>query len=454
MKTLLNTQTARNAIKFVAAIANKRATLPILSAVHCAANGHLELTATDLDVTLRAQCPCSSQTDGATAIPAAALVDICAGNARTAIDCELVTDEKHITTIRAGGMNRQVNGFAPAEFPPMLNIPENARVHAFDAAEFIAALKAVALAESTDETRYVLNGVCVDISEEGISLVATDGRRMHIAAVKTSAQNADCIDAAITTARAAVESAQKDLAAAVELYAPIFEEVKEGKHAGYFQRVTASEVTDAEEVLGRAQDILARLTAGSQILLPAVAVKHILRLPMDKKNPGELSLCAFDLIVAQPTGGTSRHPHAAIRLGNYSIITKQIEGNYPNYRWVIPRDVKEIVPVNVAAFRAAVEIAEKATSDKSNSVRLEFTQDNLKITGKTPEVGEASADCAVTCAKGFQMAIALNPEYLLEACEAFSGSDYMNLELINELSPLKITNAAGLMAIIMPMRLS
>ena len=81
MKTTLNAKNmnTRAAIKFVAGIISRRSTLPILSNIYCAANGCFEMTATDLDVTLRASCECQTQVDGQTTIPGRALLDIGSG---------------------------------------------------------------------------------------------------------------------------------------------------------------------------------------------------------------------------------------------------------------------------------------------------------------------------------------------------------------------------------------
>ena len=75
--------------------------------------------------------------------------------------------------------------------------------------------------------------------------------------------------------------------------------------------------------------------------------------------------------------------------GSVLIVTKLIEGNYPNYRQVIPTEVKERVSLVREEFLHALRRAEIMTSDKSNSVKLAFSKNNLSITANTPEVGEA-----------------------------------------------------------------
>ena len=91
------------------------------------------------------------------------------------------------------------------------------------------------------------------------------------------------------------------------------------------------------------------------------------------------------------------------------VITKLIEGNYPNYRQVIPAEVKERVPLMREEFLHALRRAEIMTSEKANSVKLTFGKNNLAITANSPEVGEARETLAINY-KGKEMAIAFNPQ--------------------------------------------
>jgi len=92
------------------------------------------------------------------------------------------------------------------------------------------------------------------------------------------------------------------------------------------------------------------------------------------------------------------------------------------------------------------------TSEKSNSVKLAFSKNNLAITANSPEVGEARESLAINY-KGKEMAIAFNPKYMIDPLNALSN-DEVFLELIDELSPgvLKINDR--FLYVVMPMRLS
>jgi DNA polymerase-3 subunit beta len=134
------------------------------------------------------------------------------------------------------------------------------------------------------------------------------------------------------------------------------------------------------------------------------------------------------------------------------LITKLIEGNYPNYKQVIPTETKERIPLVREEFLQALRRAEIMTSEKANSVKMTFGKNSLSITANTPEVGEARESLAVNY-KGKEMAIAFNPRYLIDALSALT-EDEVFFELIDELSPGVLKINGPFLYVVMPMRLS
>jgi DNA polymerase-3 subunit beta len=134
------------------------------------------------------------------------------------------------------------------------------------------------------------------------------------------------------------------------------------------------------------------------------------------------------------------------------IISKLVEGNYPNYRQVIPTETKERVGLPREEFLAALRRAQIMTSDKANSVKLNFTKNNLAITANSPDVGEAREGMAINY-KGPDIAIAFNPAYMIDPLGALS-EDEVFLELIDELSPGVLKINGPFLYVVMPMRLS
>jgi DNA polymerase-3 subunit beta len=134
------------------------------------------------------------------------------------------------------------------------------------------------------------------------------------------------------------------------------------------------------------------------------------------------------------------------------VITKLIEGNYPNYRQVIPSEVKERVQLVREEFLHALRRAEIMTSEKANSVKLSFGKNNLAITANSPEVGEARESLAINY-KGKEIAIAFNPKYLIDPLNSLTEDDVF-FELVDELSPGVIKINGPFLYVVMPMRLT
>jgi DNA polymerase-3 subunit beta len=134
------------------------------------------------------------------------------------------------------------------------------------------------------------------------------------------------------------------------------------------------------------------------------------------------------------------------------IISKLIDGNYPNYKQVIPGEMKERISLVREELLQALRRAEIMTSEKSNSVKLSFGKNKLEITANTPEVGEARESLAINY-KGNEMAIAFNPTYMMDPLKALDN-DEVYLELIDELSPGVIKINGPFLYVLMPMRMS
>jgi DNA polymerase-3 subunit beta len=92
------------------------------------------------------------------------------------------------------------------------------------------------------------------------------------------------------------------------------------------------------------------------------------------------------------------------------------------------------------------------STDKTSSVRLNFTKNNLDITATTPEVGEAKESMAINY-RGKDISIAFNPEFLMDPLRNLSNEE-VYLELIDEMSPGVLKIQTPFLYVIMPMRVS
>ena len=142
----------------------------------------------------------------------------------------------------------------------------------------------------------------------------------------------------------------------------------------------------------------------------------------------------------------------AFELNRTLLVSKLIEGNYPNFRQVIPPEAKERITLERETFLTAVLRVSLLASEKSNSVKLIFSKNNIDIVANTPDVGEAKESLPIMY-KGRDFSIAFNPEFLMAPLRNLSA-DEIYLDLIDEMSPGVIKIAGPFLYVLMPMRLS
>jgi DNA polymerase III subunit beta len=358
-----------NGLQAVQNVVSNRTTLPILSNVLLRAEGDkLELTATDLDVTIACSVEAKVTKPGASTVPVKKLFGIVRELGNSEIDLEV--DDKNVCSIRSGASFYKINGLSADEFPPMPKFKEDKKVE-LPQEKVRGMMKKTSFAISTDESRYVLNGIFISLKDHKMTMVATDGRRLAL------------VD----------------------------------------EEVDVSEKSQGE------------------FIAPAKAVGELNRLLQDKGN-----------VEIRYTDNQASFTLKDEKNGSVLIVTKLIEGNYPNYRQVIPNEVKERVSLGREEFLHALKRAEIMTRDKSNSVKLTFGKNNLAITANSPEVGEARESIAINY-KGKEMAIAFNPKYMIDPLNALTN-DEVFIELIDELSPGVLKINGPFLYVVMPMRLS
>jgi len=162
----------------VQSVVSTRTTLPILSNVLVqAASGSLSLTTTDLDVGVRCKVEADVSKAGSTTLPARKLFSILKEVA--AAEIEVDVDDRNAASIRCGTSFYKIMGLPEEEFP---RFPEVAspKVLKLEQAVLRGMFRKTAYAVSSDETRYVLNGVFMGLKGDKLTTVATDGRRLAL----------------------------------------------------------------------------------------------------------------------------------------------------------------------------------------------------------------------------------------------------------------------------------
>src|SRR5678809_438330 len=105
--------------------------------------------------------------------------------------------------------------------------------------------------------------------------------------------------------------------------------------------------------------------------------------------------------------------HLGFRSPFTSVFTRLIEGPYPNYQQVIPKDNDKYAIADKTALTSALKRMSVIASDQTHRIRLSFNSGILRFSVQTPDLGEATDELAVRYS-GDQLDIGFNASYLLE----------------------------------------
>lgn len=159
-------------------VVSVRSTLPILSNVLLnAEKGKLSLTTSDLDVSIRCSVEADVAKAGTTTLPARRLASIIRELPDSAV--EVSVDDRDVATVDCGSSYFKIIGLSEDEFPPIPK-PDGKLNYSIDQGVFREMLRKTAYAASSDETRFVLNGVLLSFKDGKLVMVATDGRRLAL----------------------------------------------------------------------------------------------------------------------------------------------------------------------------------------------------------------------------------------------------------------------------------
>lgn len=148
--------------------------------------------------------------------------------------------------------------------------------------------------------------------------------------------------------------------------------------------------------------------------------------------------------------------HLGFRSEGTQVFTRLIEGPYPNYEQVIPRENDKFATVDKVAMASALRRMSIVASDQTHRIRLSFGGGTLKFSVQTPDLGEAQDEMAVTY-EGDALEIGFNAAYLLEVLKYMPTDEvrftFKAPERAATAEPLGWDDAASYMCLVMPLRL-
>jgi DNA polymerase-3 subunit beta len=148
--------------------------------------------------------------------------------------------------------------------------------------------------------------------------------------------------------------------------------------------------------------------------------------------------------------------HLGFRSPFTAVYTRLIEGPYPNYEQVIPKDNDKHAIADKGALVSALKRMSVIASDQTHRIRMSFNTGMVKFSVQTPDLGDAQDELPVRY-EGDQLDIGFNASYLLEILR-FMPTDEIRLtfrapERAATLEPEQWNDSAQYLCLVMPLRL-
>ena len=365
------------ALGLISSAVPSRTTLPVLSNILVEATSEgLQLTATDLDLSVTTRAMADVNAESALTVPAKKLFEL----VRKLPKEELKLEARDLTLNVVSKTGRfKFLCIRPEEFPARPTVAPDTTL-TIDARQLERMVRRTIYAVSTDETRPALNGALLQISEGEVRLVATDGHRL---------------------ARAAL------------------------KHPGAVKGALKGDV-----------------------IIPLKALHHLQRLVSESDEPVHIEL--------------SRN-HARFTAGNTSLTTKLIEGPFPNYEQVLPKNNNKQLHVKCTDLAASLDRVSVFSDSLTRQVKFAIARNKLTLIVQTPDQGEATESLDVRY-DAEDLEIGYNASYLLDILRTMDA-DEVTLQLNTPVTaglivPTAPTDAKatppleGLLCLVMPLRLA
>jgi len=138
--------------------------------------------------------------------------------------------------------------------------------------------------------------------------------------------------------------------------------------------------------------------------------------------------------------------------GQTKLISRLIEGDFPNYEQVIPKEVKDKIVVQREVFLSAIKRVALFTNQDSMAVKIEASRDKLVLSKNTPYLGEARVETAADY-KGKDMSVGFNPDYLIDVLKNID-QESVAFEITDPEKPGAIRVGSEYIYVVLPMQIT
>ncbi len=138
---------------------------------------------------------------------------------------------------------------------------------------------------------------------------------------------------------------------------------------------------------------------------------------------------------------------------NCFILSRLIEGEYPNYKKVIPEKSSKELTVSREEFLAATRRASIFTDQDSMAIKLSIKKKKLTISKNTPYLGEAKEELDIDYTGAGEVEIGFNPKYLIDVLKSLSGEEIV-FEVNDSNKPGVVRIGEEYTYVVLPMQLT
>jgi len=166
------------------------------------------------------------------------------------------------------------------------------------------------------------------------------------------------------------------------------------------------------------------------------------------------ALNLIDKLIDDPEEAVSfqvRENQVIVHTSSATLTASLVEGQFPPYEDVIPKDTDKKMAASTADFLSAIKRASLLTTEESKGVRLQFTKKGLVLTSRSPEAGEATINFPCKF-EGSDVEIGFNPNFLVEALRVVD-TDEISLEMTAPNRPGLLKGGNNFLYVIMPVNL-
>lgn len=391
MKLLCKTSDLLQSLTLVSRAISGQQALPILGNILLEAEGkRCKVSATDLELSIVTSFEASIENEGSITIPAKAILNFAQYNS----DQEVLLETSEGTQLKCTSKHAKtlIAGEAASEYPTITPI-EKQITFSLDAAPLLDALHHVTFASTRTSLRPVLSGVYLHAEKGHLTFVATDSYRLSEYRIPTKASTID-ISCIVPT--------------------KVLEELKSILGSRKPEKQESSKEKEGEK---------------------------------DKKKEKQEP-------VLMPVEVALSSQQIELHIGATRLLSRLIDGRFPDYKQIIPKEQKTTVHLSVRELLPIVKRMHYFAKEINNNLTFDFSKETMYVKTPQTQAGRDEASFPIKI-KGEPNKIALSSSYLLDFLGHADGEGEVELTLTDSMHPavFRFPSNPLFLHLIMPLRL-